>query len=520
MSPAREAGPARRYHQDTSHDRWNLSGHALDWGNQPRVFKTYDARLNLSTHPLPEPAGYPGMNLREAREATATAAHLDEPALSRALHLCYGITALSRHRSGDFHYRSAPSAGALYPAELYLALGAPLDLETRETGPCLGLHHYDPRKHRLESLGRQRALHDIALACGLSPSASPTAAFVVSAIFFRSSWKYRARAYRYCLLDTGHLLENLLLALRAEGLAASLHYDFTDTALNTLLGLDSALEAALAVVFVHAQEAEAPPSLETPFPEAEATLLEAASRVAAQEQHYQAIAAVHQAGSLEAADSGCGRGLRLSWEDVTDQPQEYQPLSQEGVPDRELEPLPAAVLSRRSKRNFVPEALKPQQATTLVRLLCDHGAPGLRADGPRAPLLTAFAAGKAGGEPLADGLYLLDQGRCRVARRHAGSVHEALAHVCLGQEWLKNANLHFLFCTDLARLEEACGPRGYRYALLEAGRHGERVYLAASSLGLGACGVGAFFDQEAAMLLGVEHKAQLLYAVAAGKVRK
>ena len=49
------------------------------------------------------------------------------------------------------------------------------------------------------------------------------------------------------------------------------------------------------------------------------------------------------------------------------------------------------------------------------------------------------------------------------------------------------------------------GPaRGYRHAFLEAGLVGERVYLEAGVLGLGACAVGAFYDDEASALVGVD----------------
>jgi nitroreductase len=52
---------------------------------------------------------------------------------------------------------------------------------------------------------------------------------------------------------------------------------------------------------------------------------------------------------------------------------------------------------------------------------------------------------------------------------------------------------------------DALGPaRGYRHAFLEAGLVGERVYLEAGARGLGVCGVGAFYDAEAAALVGID----------------
>ena len=68
-------------------------------------------------------------------------------------------------------------------------------------------------------------------------------------------------------------------------------------------------------------------------------------------------------------------------------------------------------------------------------------------------------------------------------------------------------------------MEERWGPRGYRYALLTAGRLGERLYLTATALGLGCCGIGAFYDQEAADLLGLNPDSKMLYLVAVGPVK-
>ena len=65
---------------------------------------------------------------------------------------------------------------------------------------------------------------------------------------------------------------------------------------------------------------------------------------------------------------------------------------------------------------------------------------------------------------------------------------------------------------------DALGPaRGYRHALLEAGLVGERVYLQATALGLGVCAVGAFYDDEASRLVGVDPAREwVLHFVAVG----
>lgn len=93
------------------------------------------------------------------------------------------------------------------------------------------------------------------------------------------------------------------------------------------------------------------------------------------------------------------------------------------------------------------------------------------------------------------------------------------ARVCLDQGWLANCALHVVFTADLEGLHRHCGPRAYRYAQLEAGRLGERVYLSATAKRLGACGIGAFFDQEASNLLSLPSGHALLYLVGVGPIK-
>jgi SagB-type dehydrogenase family enzyme len=123
------------------------------------------------------------------------------------------------------------------------------------------------------------------------------------------------------------------------------------------------------------------------------------------------------------------------------------------------------------------------------------------------------------GMSMPPGFYLLDPDGKRLGRVLDGSLTEPMAAACLDQMWLKYAAVHLLFMTDLSALDRSWGPRGYRYAMIEAGRLGQQAYLAATVLGWGACGVGAIYDREAADLLGLAADGVLLYLVGAGPVK-
>ena len=201
------------YHRLTSYDRQRMGGHFLDWSNQPGVYKDYSGLPSISlTHDIPLPdAGLFSLAAGEAPAEPPTAISLEQ--LSQVFALAYSLTAKSRHSGGEFYYRSVPSAGALYPCELYVATRA-------VTGLPDGLYHFAIGRHALSLLREGNVAEHgfFASPPGSEQHRAPSLTFFVSAIFFRSGWKYRERSYRYHLLDTGHLVENLALTLTALGL--------------------------------------------------------------------------------------------------------------------------------------------------------------------------------------------------------------------------------------------------------------------------------------------------------------
>jgi SagB-type dehydrogenase family enzyme len=172
-----------------------------------------------------------------------------------------------------------------------------------------------------------------------------------------------------------------------------------------------------------------------------------------------------------------------------------------------------AVLSRRSRRNFVQRPMAEAAVYALIDSLVRGGS-----ENARQFVGTGILVNSAGSRK--PGYYLLDLEKERLGVVKEGPFVETMAHICLDQAWLSNAGLHFLFMADLEALEERFGPRGYRSAMLEAGRMGETLYLSAASMGIGCCGIGAFYDEEARQLLELNADARILYLVAVGPVKR
>lgn len=121
--------------------------------------------------------------------------------------------------------RTAPSAGALYPLEVYVV--------TAE-----GLWHYLPAGHRIEVLGRRDLRAPVAgAALGQSAVADAPAVFVIAAVYARTEAKYGDRAARYVQLEAGHAAQNLLLLAVSLGLGAVTIGAFDDAAVQRALAL-------------------------------------------------------------------------------------------------------------------------------------------------------------------------------------------------------------------------------------------------------------------------------------------
>lgn len=165
-----------------------------------------------------------GMSLTEALRARRSVREFGPERLSAA-----EISELAWAAQGITHgegFRTAPSAGALYPLELYVV--------TPE-----GLYHYRPRGNRLVELGGgdlrpalQRAAH------GQEAVGQGAAVFVIAAVYARTAAKYGPeRGARYVHIEVGHAAQNLLLQAAALGLGAVPVGAFDDGAVHRVLGL-------------------------------------------------------------------------------------------------------------------------------------------------------------------------------------------------------------------------------------------------------------------------------------------
>jgi len=190
-------------HNNTNHSYMSIRKNTnfLDWRTQPKNFKTYpqfSQRFFIADYP-------------ELKD----------------LDLIGGITFEKEYPEGTYYLRTNPSAGALYPCEIYLQLRG-------ISGLISGVYHYEPHSKSLcllqeiDADGVEYYFKDNSKQKGIT--------FLVSSIYFRSSWKYRDRSIRYILLDSGHALGTIYAALCVMNKKSKIVFDFDKLALNEICG--------------------------------------------------------------------------------------------------------------------------------------------------------------------------------------------------------------------------------------------------------------------------------------------
>jgi SagB-type dehydrogenase family enzyme len=199
----------------------------------------------LAETSLPVPAQGFLSELFRRRQSCRAFAHETMPlsALSELLVSAYGVVELSAvNERLKLLRRSVPSAGGLFPLEVYAFLRRVEGLED-------GLYHYNVLGHSMQLMARG----------DLFPSLQPlfyTYPFIVdanlvvcfAAVFHRTQKKYGPRGYRYILLEAGHCGQNLCLKATELGLATLCMGGFVDTRLNMTLGLQQKEEGVVYTV--------------------------------------------------------------------------------------------------------------------------------------------------------------------------------------------------------------------------------------------------------------------------------
>jgi SagB-type dehydrogenase family enzyme len=503
-----ESSIAERYHEETKYTEGGLQRDALRFGPpdpalRPSPFKQLDGpRVLLPTDGLPiqRTAGRP---VRAPEHAPP--GRVDLAKLARLMWLTNGCTRIEEHEWGVQHYRAAPSAGAMYPTEVYVAVrGMP--------GLSPGIYDYQILDHSLalvHAADASSALHGAAF--GHPAVAMSEAVVILTGEWFRSSWRYRERGGRRVLLDTGHVLGNLVEVAPIEGFEAVPIASFRDEVVEKLLGVEGATEAPLVlaplVPAARAAEVARLPNRRSAVVEWRKAMEDVGDRTA-EDSPERIIAALQLASRLAQAAEPVPPAASASL-DLGDAPV-VDASSPPTAWDAD-ESVASTIVERRSTRAFRRAAV-PRAA--LFRALA-HAYPA----SPRhllAPELLETFLVAVDVDGLPSGSYAYETSPRRVVERALGDYGPALHHLGLGQDIFVDAAAVLIHAVDLTRAVARYGDRAYRLALLDAGHVGERLNLAALREGFGASGCGGYFDDEVNRVLKIPESRAVVYVTVFG----
>lgn len=282
-----------------------------------------------------------------------------------------------------------------------------------------------------------------------------------SAVYYRSAWKYKNRAFRYCLLDSGHLLGCIEKSCFVHDRQYHLVYDFDKIGLNKAFGFNQE-EFFLTACVVGKRYQQKIDKVTMKLPHVDATGV------------FEENPLIEQAYKMSVNMQAC--------QHVEQVPSFFY----------QKEVLKEVMLKRRSIREFSKQAISKEQFESIMAVLnqaitsdCDE----------QVDIYCVLNRVKT--MPL--GLY--KENICI----KEGDFASKAGYLCLEQDLGTSSAVTF-FLTSQAK--------NYQALYQKAGIIGHRLYLASNYLQIGCSGIGAYYDDEVCEFLG-EHT-QVLYALAIG----
>jgi len=514
------------YHERTKHQlhAFARSLGYLDWATQPDPFRRFDdaPKLPLADPPLTAEPLYDAL-FTPGRIAPRS---VNLEAVSRLFRDSLALSAWKEAGLSRWSLRINPSSGDLHPTEGYLIAGPIAGLSTEA-----GVYHYNPFEHALE----QRLILAPELWEALAKTLPDGGLLVgLTSIYWRESWKYGERAFRYCQHDVGHAIGAITLAAAALGWRTRLLTTVADAALAQLLGVDrqSGSEAehpdCLLAVLPNATTAEIALTLPDELLEQLTTAAFAGTPNRLSDNHHAwpvidevAAATRYPGASPTAAAAVESSGKAWPERAVAARQMIHQRRSavamdgQTSIERSVFYHLLARVTPALSPVPFQPLSWPPQTALALFVHRVRELEPGLyilvrdpaQWESLQAALDSDFLWQTPPACPSKLPLYLLQAGDARKAAKTI-SCHQDIAAdgaFSLGM---------------LARFEPSLREFGawfYPRLFWETGVIGQVLYLEAEAAGVRATGIGCFFDDAMHRLLGITGRTwQSLYHFTVG----
>ncbi|MCP5052090.1 MAG: SagB/ThcOx family dehydrogenase [bacterium] len=215
------------YHEITKHYHYRHAASLgyMDWDTQPDPFRLYEGVEVLRFPFITKDSTAPHLDLyRRGNNRPEPFGFVN---LGRFMELSMGLSAWKSYQGEQWPLRMNPSSGNLHPTEAHLAVPS-------LPGIKAGAYHYSPYLHGLE---RRAALKDDLWQSIRNHFGCEGFLVGLTSIFWRESWKYGERAFRYCNHDVGHALAALSVSANLMGWKMVCLNGLSDDDTETVLGL-------------------------------------------------------------------------------------------------------------------------------------------------------------------------------------------------------------------------------------------------------------------------------------------
>jgi SagB-type dehydrogenase family enzyme len=230
-----DIGARERIGTMTETDRLAYKRHLESFWGQKESISLIDHKITIAT------------SLGDAIFKRRSTRHLNQgglptESLSYILQAANGSTGVDSTREGVL--LATPSAGALFPVEVYVTLSA-----SNAVGE--GLYWYSGAQHELRVAFRKPIMRELARTTFYEETVANAAVCIVLALGLDQVFKkYGNRGYRFALLEAGHIAQNTLLVATAMGLAAIPIGGFVDDEVDDLLLLNVMRQSCVYIIAI------------------------------------------------------------------------------------------------------------------------------------------------------------------------------------------------------------------------------------------------------------------------------
>ena len=376
------------------------------------------------------------------------------------IRLTSAITFEKKYKYDSYQLRVNPSAGALYPTEIYVQIRG-------IKGTIDGIYHLEVATN---SLTLVYELIDDGLESYILPNCLVKGLiFLVSCAYYRSSWKYKNRSLRYCFLDSGHHLGAIEAAAYLQQKATQVIFDFDKVALNNDLGFENK-EFVTAAVISGEIKPKTIRKLRLNLPFVSAT-------------DYFEINTFIEAGYKNTISNKSEDNLFFT-----------NNINTQVIPfNCQKEQFLQTIITRRSARAFKRGAISQQEWQQIWHCL-KQPLPTTSKEQIEIYLIINYVEG------MESGLYQ------ELQLIKSGDFSEQAKYLCVNQALARDSAITLFFTSTY---------HNYQTAMQYAGWLGQRLYLISNYLGIGCSGIGAYYDDEVQEFLGTNKN--ILYALAIGR---